>query len=90
MGGGRSPSPFFGGVLKFLEPGDIRTGLKGVLLVVLLELGLEIPNPGIVGGGVVILPADIENFSSKSARNVSSCFSVEIEEDRLLDQGVEL
>lgn len=70
----------------------MRTGLKGVLLVVLLELGLDILNPVVVGGGVVILPADMENFSSKSAKNDSSCCSVDIslvEDDRLLDHGVE-
>lgn len=99
MGGGRSPSPFFGGVLNFCDPGDILTGLRGVLLVVpdvlvgvVMVLGLAKPNPAMVGGGVAILPADSENLSSTSAKNCSSCATDDIslaEDDRLCDQGVE-
>lgn len=99
IGGGRSPSPFFGGVLNFWEPGDILTGLNGVLLVVpevLAELatvfGLTMPKPLMVGGGVASFPADSVIFSSTSAKNCSS-FSSDVisfpEEGRLFDQGVE-
>lgn len=99
MGGGRSPSPFLGEVLNFWEPGDILTGLNGVLLVVpevLAELetvfGLAMRKPLIVGGGVASFPADSVIFSSISAKNFSS-FSSDVisfpEEARLFDQGVE-
>lgn len=93
MGGGSSPSPFLGGVLNFWEPGDILTGLKGVLLVVpdvLTELGLAMLNPFTVGGGVANLLADSEILLPMSAKNCSSFSSVVIslfEEPRLLDQG---
>ena len=99
IGGGRSPSPFLGGVLNFWEAGDILTGLSGVILVVpevLAELatvfGLTIPKPGTVGGGVESFPADSMILSSTSARKFSSSsFDVILfaEEDRLLDQGLE-
>lgn len=94
IGGGSSPSPFFGGVLNFWEPGDILTGLNGVLLVVpdvLAELGLVTPKPLIVGGGVASFPADCVIFSSTSAKNCSN-FSSDINSlpgVRLLDQGEE-
>lgn len=94
IGGGSSPSPFFGGVLNFWEPGDILTGLNGVLLVVpdvLAELGLVTPKPLMVGGGVASFPADSVIFSSTSAKNCSNCSSdiISLVEARLLDQGVE-
>ena len=99
IGGGNSPSPFFGGVVNFWEPGDILTGLKGVLLLVpdvLAELatvaGLAMPKPLTVGGGVVSFPADSLIFSSTSVKNCSSCSSVIISlawAGLLPDQGVE-
>lgn len=84
MGGGSSPSPFFGGVVYFWwEPGDILTGLKGVLLVapeavaeVATDPGLAIPKPRMVGDGVTAFIADSVIFSSTSARNCSSIASV--------------
>lgn len=83
IGGGRSPSPILGGVVNFWEPGDILTGLKGVLLVtpgvlagLATVLGLAMPKPPMVGGGVAYLPADSLIFSSTSAKNCSSCSSV--------------
>lgn len=98
IGGGRSPSPLFGGVENFWEPGDILTGLRGVLLgvpEVLVELGrllgLTTPNPLMVGGGVANLLADSVILSSTSARNLSSCSSVAISFWKvalLFDQGV--
>ena len=98
IGGGRSPSLFLGEVLNFWEPGDILTGLNGVLLVVpellaevAIVLGLAILKPLMVGGGVAHLPANSKILSSTSAKNCSSSSSVVIplaEEARLLDQGV--
>lgn len=98
IGGGNSPSPFLGGVLNFWEPGDILTGLKGVLLVVpdvlaevVMVLGLVTPKPLMVGGGVVNFAADSVILSSTSAKNCSSFSSdvICLAEARLLDQGVE-
>lgn len=97
MGGGNSPSPFLGGVVNFWEPGDILTGLRGVLLVVpeLLAgvatlLGLAMTKPPMVGGGVAIFPADSVIFSSTSAKNSSSFSSDEISlDDGFPDHGLE-
>ena len=99
IGAGNLPSPFLGGVLNFCEPGDILTGLSGVRLAVpevlaepVTVLGLTMPKPGTVGGGVDIFPADSLILSSTSAKNLSSFSSAVIlvtEEACLLDQGLE-
>lgn len=98
IGDGSSPSRFLGGVLNFCEPGDILTGLNGVLLVVpdvlaevVMVLGLEIPKPLMVGGGVANFAAVSAIFSSTSSNN---CFSfssdvISLAEPRFFDHGVE-